>query len=146
MKKSKIINVILFILYISILLYLTLFKNYLGRNIGIYDINLIPFKNIYIIISDFIQNEVGLRFFVRNIFGNLIAFTPFAYFFLILFKIEDTKKFLILMFLIILLIETLQYIFKIGYLDIDDIILNLLGSFIAFKTLKLLVEKCEIKM
>jgi len=46
MKKSKIINVILFILYISFLLYLTLFKNYLGRNIGIYDINLIPFKNI----------------------------------------------------------------------------------------------------
>lgn len=145
-KYMKAINIILFTLYIAFLLYLTLFKNYLGRNVGLYDINLIPLKNIFIITSDFIQNEVSLRFFIRNIFGNLVAFTPFAYFFLTLFKIKDTKKFIIFMFIIIFIIESLQHIFKIGFFDIDDIILNLLGSLIAFKTLKIVMKKHKILM
>lgn len=132
MKKIKIINIILFTAYLIFLLYLTLFKNYLGRSVGIYDINLIPFKNIIIIITDFINNEVSLRFLIRNIFGNLIAFTPFAYFLITLFKIKDIKKFSIIMFLIILTIETLQLILKVGFFDIDDIILNMIGSITVF--------------
>lgn len=40
---KKIINIVLFIMYISFLLYLTLFKNFLGRKEGIYAMNLIPF-------------------------------------------------------------------------------------------------------
>ena len=139
-KTTKIINILLFITYISLLLYLTLFKNYLGRTIGVFDINLIPFKNIIKVITDYIINEVSLRFFIRNIFGNLIAFTPFAYFFIVIFKTKNIKKFSIIMFFIILFIETMQLVFKIGFFDIDDIILNLIGSIVAFlilqKTLK----------
>lgn len=136
MKKNiKIINIILFITYIFLLAYLTLFKNYLGREVGTYSINLIPFKNIIKITHEFLINNVSLRFFIRNIFGNLIAFTPFSYFFLTIFKIKNKKQFTIIMFFIILFIETLQLILKVGCLDIDDIILNLLGALILFTLL-----------
>ncbi len=132
MKKKQIINITLFIIYISCLLYLTLFKNYLGRTVGNYEANLIPFKNIYIIITEFIKSKVSLRFFLRNIFGNLIAFMPFAYFLPSIFKISSKKKFTIITFLIILFIETMQFNLKMGYFDIDDIILNLIGAYLAF--------------
>ena len=121
-KTTKIINIILFITYISLLLYLTLFKNYLGRTTGVFDINLIPFKNIIKITNDYIINEVSLSFFI------------------VIFKTKNIKKFFIIMFFIILFIETMQLVFKIGFFDIDDIILNLIGSIVAFlilqKTLK----------
>lgn len=141
----KILNLILFITYIAILLYLTLFKNYLGREVGTYDINLIPFKNISIITLDFINNIVSLRFFIRNIFGNLIAFTPFAYFLITIFKIKNTKQFALIMFFIILTIETMQLILKVGFFDIDDIILNLTGSLIIYKFITLYLKNKLLK-
>ena len=130
MKK---IIIVLFITYIILLLYLTLFKNYLGREIGTYDVNLIPFKNITLITLEFLNKEVSLRFFIRNIFGNLIAFAPFAYFFITLFSLKNTKKFITIMFFIILTIETMQLILKVGFFDVDDIILNLCGTLIIYK-------------
>lgn len=135
-KKKKIIIVMFFIIYIIILLYLTLFKNYLGRALGNYNINLIPFKNIITIFIDFINGESSLRFFIRNIFGNLIAFAPFAYFLKSLFKIDKTKTFTIIMILIVLFIEIMQYILQIGYCDIDDLILNVLGAYTLFILIK----------
>lgn len=131
-KKLYIISLIAFIIYICFLLYLTLFKNYLGRTIGEYEINLIPFKNIFIIFKEFINNNVSLRFFIRNIFGNIVAFTPFAYFLPQLFKIKNKKTFGVTLLLIIIFIESMQLIFKIGYFDIDDIILNFIGSYLTF--------------
>lgn len=139
-KLLKTTNILLFISFIILLTYLTLFKNFVGRTNGKYNINLIPFKTIYTITTDFINNKSSLEFFLRNIFGNLIAFTPFAYFFTNLFKIKNIKTYTIIIFLIILTIETLQLILKIGVFDIDDIILNLLGSIVAFQLLTKIIN------
>lgn len=135
-QKKNIIIITCFILYISFLLYLTLFRNYLGREVGNYDINLIPFKNIITITKEFIIGELSLRFFTRNIFGNIIAFTPFAYFLKTIFKVKNIKIFTLIMILIISFIEIMQYILQIGYCDIDDLILNLLGTCTFFTIIK----------
>lgn len=142
MKQNKNIMIITcFILYISILLYLTLFKNYLGREVGTYDINLIPFKNIINITKEFIIGELSLRSFIRNIFGNIIAFMPFAYFLKTIFKIKNIKTFTLIMILKISFIEIMQYILQIGYCDIDDLILNLLGACSFFAIIDIIKKK-----
>lgn len=133
---KKIINIVLFIMYISFLLYLTLFKNFLGRKEGIYAMNLIPFKNIYEITLNFIKGSLSLGFFIRNIFGNLLAFTPIAYFFITLLNLKDIKKLIFLTSAMIIIIEALQYILGIGVYDVDDLILNLTGTILAFLFLK----------
>lgn len=140
-QKKNIIIITCFIFYISILLYLTLFKNYLGREVGNYDINLIPFKNMITITKEFIIGKLSLRFFIRNIFGNIIAFTPFAYFLKTIFKIKDMKTFTLIMILIISFIEIMQYILQIGYCDIDDLILNLLGACTFFTIINIKKHK-----
>lgn len=133
---KKIINIGFFIMYISFLLYLTLFKNFLGRKEGIYAMNLIPFKNIYEITLNFIKGSLSLGFFIRNIFGNLLAFTPIAYFFITLLNLKDIKKLIFLTSGMIIIIEALQYILGIGVYDVDDLILNLTGTILAFLFLK----------
>jgi len=94
-KHIKRINIVLLILYIAFLLYLTLFKNFLGREEGIYAMNLVPFRNIYGITLGWIKGSLTFRFFIRNIFGNILAFAPFAYFFITIFNLKDIKKFIL---------------------------------------------------
>lgn len=145
MKKRILrVNIILFIIYIICLLYLTLFRNYLGRTEGVYQMNLSIFANIIGITKGFLNKELTLRFFLRNIFGNIIAFAPFAYFFITIFDLKDTKKFIFLVSGIIVIIESMQYILQIGVYDIDDIILNLSGATLAFVTLKDLIKKFKL--
>jgi len=139
-KHIKRINIVLLILYIAFLLYLTLFKNFLGREEGIYAMNLVPFRNIYGITLGWIKGSLTFRFFIRNIFGNILAFAPFAYFFITIFNLKDIKKFIFLTSGIIVIIESSQYLMQIGVYDIDDIILNLNGSIIAF----LIISKSKL--
>lgn len=148
-KHIKRINLTLLILYIAFLLYLTLFRNFLGREEGVYAMNLVPFKNIVGITKGWINGYLTFEFFIRNIFGNILAFTPFAYFSIVLFDIKDIKKVIFLTSGIIVMIESAQYLLQIGVYDIDDIILNLTGTIISYialrkiKLFKLIIEKVQ---
>lgn len=102
--------------------------------------NLVPFRNIYGITLGWIKGSLTFRFFIRNIFGNILAFAPFAYFFITIFNLKDIKKFIFLTSGIIVIIESSQYLMQIGVYDIDDIILNLNGSIIAF----LIISKSKL--
>lgn len=139
-KHIKKINIALFIIYITILLYLTLFKNFLGRTEGIYEINLIPFKNVIGITKKRIKGTITVKFYIRNIFGNILAFAPLAYFGITLLKITKLKTIILTSSIIIITIELSQYFLQIGVCDIDDAILNLTGITIAF----LILNQSEI--
>ncbi len=87
--------------------------------------NLIPFKSIVDILKNGTTYEV-----IINIFGNLLIFMPLEYFLIELFKV---KKFSInFIHGIILLIELFQYVFKVGVLDIDDLILCTFGMMLFY--------------
>ena len=149
-KKYKLGNFnlwILFILYLIMLLNMTLFDSYFGRingsnylldSFNIYDrfmssANLIPFRTIRNFIIAVSNGNLSLYVFIYNIFGNLLAFMPLALFLpkLIPFVNKWYKYFLIVSSFIIF-IEGMQFVLDVGSLDIDDYILNIVGSMICY--------------
>ncbi len=143
--------IIWFILYAILLLNFTLFDSYFFRNgflivkwnkVVLYDyyynvLNIIPFKVIILMIIKTINHQMELSMLIRNIFGNFIAFMPFAFFLPRLFKkIDSTKRFIIAMFIIVSIIEVTQFITLSGTFDIDDYILNISGAYLMYKILK----------
>ena len=114
---------IIFIYYIILLFNMVIFARY--NNINSY--NLIPFKSMLEIL-----NNNNLYSIVINIFGNLLIFMPLEYFIIELFKVNKFILNFSISFIIILIIEIMQYIFKIGVLDIDDLILCTLGMILFY--------------
>lgn len=114
---------IIFIYYIILLFNMVIFARYNTIN----SFNLIPFKSIIEIF-----NNSNIYSIIINIFGNLLIFMPLEYFIIELFKINKFLLNFISSFLIILIIEIIQYIFKVGVLDIDDLILCTLGMMLFY--------------
>ena len=75
--------------------------------------------------------------FVRQIIGNVAMYIPFGFIFPFLFKdkLDGWKVFVITLLAGIVIsfcTESIQYIFKIGLFEFDDIIHNALGTVIGF--------------
>lgn len=70
--------------------------------------------------------------FLKNIFGNIILFIPYGFLGILYPKLNQFRWTLISFFIIINIIEFSQYYFKRGMSDIDDVILNTLGTVIGF--------------
>ena len=122
-KVLKLSHIIVFIYYVILLFNMVVFARY--NSIDSY--NLIPFKSIVDIFKNGTTYEV-----IINIFGNLLVFMPLEYFLIELFKVKRLPINFILSFAIILLIEVFQYVFKVGVLDIDDLILCTFGMMLFY--------------
>jgi glycopeptide antibiotics resistance protein len=75
----------------------------------------------------------GFGLFLYNVIGNMLILIPFGYFFPMVNK--DVKKwwvFLIVALVFILCIEAMQYVSMSGSLDVDDVLLNLMGAMIGY--------------
>ena len=66
--------------------------------------------------------------FYLNLFGNILLFIPFSIILITVFKMNRVNWIVLIAFLSSICIETLQYIFQVGFADIDDVILNLVGA------------------
>ena len=85
--------------------------------------NLIPFRSIHVQISRITQ-----WWALKNLLGNIIPFAPFGFLLPITYrKCDSAIKVLSVGIVSILLIETFQFITKLGSFDVDDIILNMIG-------------------
>ena len=122
-KVLKLSHIIVFIYYVILLFNMVVFARY--NSIDSY--NLIPFKSIVDIFKNGTTYEV-----IINIFGNFLVFMPLEYFLIELFKVKKFSINFILSFVIILLIELFQYVFKVGVLDIDDLILCTFGMMMFY--------------
>ena len=114
-KTNKLTNV-LFIIYLIVLFWILLFKfgvrfSYMENR----NVNLIPFGKIDV-------SETIL---------NVVIFVPLGIYAGVLFKRWGFVKKLFFFFLISLMFEVLQLIFKIGAFDITDIITNISGGIIG---------------
>lgn len=136
-KLRKVMQVI-FTVYIIVLLRFTLFKYVpLTRLSDAFfmterDINLIPFKGIYEIITSFSAHAL-----VNNILGNILLFLPFGIMLPMTTVFEGETP--VYACLTSFLIEAAQYGFAMGAADIDDIILNTLGAFIGYRLIYCLI-------
>ena len=122
-KMLKLSHIIVFIYYVVLLFNMVVFARY--NSIDSY--NLVPFKSIIDIFKNGTTYEV-----IINTFGNLLVFIPLEYFLIELFKVKKFSINFILSFGIILLIELFQYVFKVGVLDIDDLILCTCGMMLFY--------------
>lgn len=150
-KPMKVNLWIFFILYLILLITLTLFDPMWGRN-GLSSVlwseellnsylknsfNFIPFHTIISYINKF-NSLYDTRTIMFNLFGNLIALMPMAFFLPLLFKKQNKlKTFLMTIISIVIGIEFAQFITLSGSCDIDDLILNVLGALIMFGILNI---------
>ena len=124
-RLSKKILYVLTFLY-SIGLLILLFFRPKAQSYG--TINLIPFETIHFYLSGNIAYLIALY----NLGANIGLFIPFGLFYRYTKKTPALKQLLIITICSISTIEWLQFITKRGSLDIDDLILNVLGVCLGY--------------
>lgn len=92
---------------------------------GIRNINLIPFRSM----SPYLR-DITEPYAFKNIAANIVIFIPLG-FFISNKNPKNVFKALIICLGVILSIELIQLFFKIGFFDVDDIILNFIGSLLG---------------
>lgn len=136
-NKDKKLNVwmrVLFVLYTILMLYFLFFADAMGRiatDRSSYGYNVVLFKEI----RRYLENweRIGLWTVWLNLGGNIIGFIPMG--FLLPFINLKNRKFFrvfIICFLVTLAVELIQFIFRVGCFDVDDICLNLIGGIIGY--------------
>ena len=100
--------------------------------------NIIPFGTIVEYIRGVISNNINTSIVIINFATNLLLFAPMGFFVPILFqsRIRNTKQFVIMIIILTLIVEILQFITYRGSTDIDDIILNTIGAVILYVLMK----------
>ena len=119
-----------FIKYLFTFIYSSLFVYALffarrRRNLHERYLNIIPFKNSIrdFQASDFTEKRDVINYF-SNLVGNIILFVPYTFILMVWCKYKNGKRILLSVFLLSVLIEVLQYSFRVGVADIDDLLLS----------------------
>ena len=132
-KKQK-LGWVLFIAYLVLLVYFMFFAESFGRTPHVqedYAYNLTLFKEIRRFYT--YREQLGMKAFLLNVFGNVIGFMPCGFFLPVISR-RSRKWYntFLLSFLLSLTIETVQLVFKVGSFDVDDLFLNTLGGILGF--------------
>lgn len=145
MKKSKIFRIIgvtLLCLYALVMIYLMLIAR---PQFGYMMWNLVPFKTVAQMFSKLSSDSIQtVKIALVNLAGNVIMLVPLG--FLLPFAFKAQRKLwrtLLLSFLLILVMETVQLISMRGSFDIDDIIVNLAGVALGYLIFHLFRKKIE---
>lgn len=138
MKNKKLIKILFSIYILFLILFVVLkFDGSFERIIslhnsiienekdGLRNINLIPFTTM----SPYLKN-ITEPYAFKNIIANILVFIPLG-FFISNKNPKNVFKALIICLRVILSIELIQLFFKIGFFDVDDIILNFIGSLLG---------------
>lgn len=148
MKNKKLLRLLFYIYIAFLILFIVLkFDGSFERIIslhnsiienekdGLRNINLIPFRSI----SPYLKN-ITEPYAFKNIIANILVFIPLG-FFVSNKNSKNVFKTLVICISVILSIECIQLLFKIGFFDVDDIILNFTGSLIGMGINKILIKE-----
>ena len=95
--------------------------------------NFIPFKTVYDYIVRLKNDTINADIVIKNLVGNLIALFPMGCFLPCMFaSLRKFWKVLALCFGIVLFVELLQLLLRMGSLDVDDFIFNLSGACLGY--------------
>ena len=84
----------------------------------------------------FVQNTTSWESIIINLFGNIIMFIPFGFLGWLNGKYFSFKKLIVDFLSVLIIVEALQYLTRLGVFDIDDLALNSLGVWIGFQMRK----------
>lgn len=135
-KVTKVAKLVFFS-YALFLIYILFF---ISSRLSTYNnINLIPFATINRYFR-FFEYFTFINWFL-NIFGNIIIFIPFGFLLpIITTYFNRLWKVLSITLIVTISVEMIQYVTKVGELDIDDVILNTLGSIVGYIMYKIMVK------
>lgn len=156
--KRKIIKGI-FLVYILGLIYVLFLHNSYRHmentwNVSVFSkehiemANFVPLRTISTYFTRLGEHSINTSIVMMNLAVNLLLLAPMAFFIRTLFnnRINKFWKFILFILVLNIIIEILQFLTFRGSLDIDDIILNILGACITYgimgiKYVKNFVEK-----
>ena len=130
-SKADKLTLVLLVIYLIAIVWILLFK--LGVRFSYMEhrqVNLIPFK-------DLILN--GKTEYDESIM-NVIIFLPLGIYTGTLFKKWNFSTHMLSFLILTLMIESIQFTFKIGAFDITDVVTNTLGGIIGFMTYKAILR------
>ena len=84
----------------------------------------------------FVQNTTSWESIIINLFGNIIMFIPFGFLGWLNTKYFSFKKLIVGFLSVLIIVDALQYLTRLGVFDIDDLALNSLGVWIGFQMRK----------
>ena len=144
---------LMFKFYILMVIIVTFFPLVIGGYIGKPSMNIVPvfntIKDIYEVPIE--MESYMVRFWIKNILGNILLLLPLGIFIPMFFKrLRSFKSTVITCALVSLSIEVVQYISmyfgNFRSCDIDDIILNTLGGMIGFIIYKVIDKKADLRI
>ena len=106
--------------------------------------NFVPFDTImrYINYSHYFNVDL----IVVNLLGNLLIFTPMGFLLPLLSRrFRRVWPVLVVGFVSSLAVETIQFIFRVGSTDIDDLILNTAGAWLGYLAYKFIIQFSKMK-
>ena len=140
-RRIRICGAFLFFCYLLALTYFLFFSEGFGRASAgrEYAYNLHPFREIR---RFWVYREkLGLFAVICNLAGNVAGFIPFGMILPVIWRKTDSFfRIMLLVFEFSLCVEIIQLVWKVGSFDVDDLILNTLGSVIGY----LLFSLCNV--
>ena len=146
-RYFKLLMWMLFVIYLLNLFYLLFLDGEMGRNLHaienmdmnlLFGVNFVPLRTIKLFVKSYYQGYLPLSIITINLIGNILAFMPLAIFLQTLFKSQrKSSVYFITASLLIIGVEILQVLTMSGSGDIDDYILNVVGSMLIYFIVKL---------
>lgn len=133
-EKIKTAGRVFFVLYVFALVYFLFFAERFGLHTfeeREYHYNLVFFKEIKRFWT--YRKQLGFTAVAANLLGNVVGFVPFGLVLPIISR--NSRGFFFLTFsgfTLSLLVETVQLITKLGSFDVDDLLMNTLGTAIGY--------------
>lgn len=128
------IGIFLFVLYIACLTYFLFFADWYGRNparSGGYRYNLVPLREIRRFFV--FRKKLGLQSVFLNLGGNVLGFVPFGFFCPIMSdRLKNGFLVVFLGFAFSFTVEVIQLLTRLGRFDVDDILLNTIGTLTGY--------------
>lgn len=141
-KGIKISSALLLCVYLTALIDALFFAEEYGRGAAAIGYNICPFREIMRYIR--YRKILGFRTVFLNLAGNVIGFMPLGMLIPILAKnLWSFWKVGVLSFEISLIVEVSQLILQVGCFDVDDMILNTLGSLAGYALVFLINRRWE---
>ena len=146
-KKIIGINILLygvFVLYTLFLIVILFRTQHQTRSI-----NLIPFRGVvsYLSGEDLVSgkdNATVLHAFMPiNLLGNIAIFIPLGFYITIFTQGKTIWKNTVLILFVSVFVEIIQFTFKFGIGDVDDVILNTVGGLIGCTLCRLTYLTCK---
>lgn len=100
--------------------------------------NFHPFETVILYLRALKYNYIGTEIPISNLIGNMLLFMPMAIFLPCLFRpMRKFWVFAVVMIVLLVAVEALQLLLSCGSCDVDDVLLNLVGTMTVYGILKI---------